>query len=117
MSDEIIDLNEFMERVQDDKDLLLELLDIFLMDFKEKRKSLQVAIADNNCDQIHSIAHSLKGATGNISAKPLRALFFKLEDMGKTNKPTGAKDVLKNIDLEFARFEIRVEEIKNELSG
>ena len=29
MSEEVIDVAEFMERVQDDKELLLELLDIF----------------------------------------------------------------------------------------
>ena len=41
MSEEILDLKEVMERVQDDKELLLELFDIFITDYSEKRKLLE----------------------------------------------------------------------------
>jgi len=40
MGREVLDLNEFLERVQNDKELLLELLDIFVEDFQEKRKQM-----------------------------------------------------------------------------
>ena len=37
MAEDIIDLPDVLERVQDDKELLLELLDIFQEDFVSKR--------------------------------------------------------------------------------
>ena len=65
MSDEVLDLNEFLERVQDDKELLLELLDIFSDDYQKKRVQLEEAVNKNDSEQIKSVAHSLKGASGN----------------------------------------------------
>jgi len=40
MSEEIIDLKDVLERVQDDKELLDELLDIYQEDFVQKRQAL-----------------------------------------------------------------------------
>ena len=45
MSEEIIDLKEVLERVQDDKELLDELFDIYQEDFVQKRQALGEAIA------------------------------------------------------------------------
>jgi hypothetical protein len=45
MSEEIIDLKDVLERVQDDKELLAELFDIYQEDFVIKRKALGDAIA------------------------------------------------------------------------
>ena len=41
MSEPIIDLKEFLERVQDDRELLVEIADIYEQDFVEKRKILE----------------------------------------------------------------------------
>jgi len=85
MSEDLLDVNEFMERVQDDKELLLELLDIFLADYMEKRKTLQEAVDGQDFEQIKGVAHSLKGASGNISAKSMCEIFSSLEEMGKNS--------------------------------
>ncbi|MBF0523023.1 MAG: Hpt domain-containing protein [Candidatus Omnitrophica bacterium] len=115
MSEEIFDLNEFMERVQDDKELLLELIGIYLEDYVGKRKGLEVAVETKNAEEVRNIAHSLKGSSGNISAKTLRELFWKLEDMGKNGNLSQAKDVLSKVDLAFADFSKRITNLKSEL--
>lgn len=117
MSEEILDLNELLERVQDDKELLVELLDIFVEDFQEKDKQLAAAIEQKNYDQIKSIAHSLKGASGNISAKALREVCIKIEEMGKANDLTGAADVVADMGKEFEALSSRISEVKNEFQG
>ncbi|MCA9398975.1 MAG: Hpt domain-containing protein [Candidatus Omnitrophica bacterium] len=117
MSEETIDLAEFMERVQDDKELLLELLDIFMEDFQEKRRQLGDAIEKNDVEQVKSIAHSLKGASGNISAKPLRQSCLKLEEIGKEGKLDGGQELLVTIDQQYQDLVKRIETLKEELNS
>ncbi len=68
MSEEIIDLKDVLERVQDDKELLAELFDIYQEDFVVKRQALGEAITAKDITKIKEIAHSMKGSSGNISA-------------------------------------------------
>ncbi len=114
MSD-VIDLKEFLERVQDDKDLLKELLDIYREDYLTKRVSLESAIKINNYEEVKSIAHSLKGASGNISAKALRETFMKLEEMGKNKNLTGAEALLPVVDQQYGDLSKRIDQLKIEL--
>jgi len=116
MSNNILDLKELMERVQDDKELLLELLDIFIEDFDKKKKALQEAIEETNYEQIRNIAHSLKGATGNISAKDLRVIFTDMEEMGKKSDITGIEDLILSMSAQFEVLLGRIEEVKAELA-
>jgi len=93
----------------------VELIGIYLEDYEEKRKTLGEAVDGNNYEVVRSVAHSLKGSSGNISAKSLRELFWKLEDMGKANNLNGAQDILKQVDVIFAQFQQRVAHLKEEM--
>ncbi len=117
MSEQAIDLEEFLERVQDDKELLLELLDIFTEDYQEKRVLLQEAVDSNNCEEVKSIAHSLKGASGNISAKALREVFIKLEIMGEGNDISAAGDLWSELDKGYEDLLACIGQLKEKLSA
>jgi HPt (histidine-containing phosphotransfer) domain-containing protein len=114
---EIIDLKDFMERVQDDKELLVELLDIFQEDFIGKRQSLEEAVKGNDVPKIKEVAHSLKGASGNISAKEMHANFLKIEQSAKTNDLTQIAVILKSVDTQFAEIKQFTEKIKKEFAA
>jgi len=114
MSEETLDLDEFLERVQDDKELLVELLDIYTEDFQNKRKLLGEAVKNSNFEEISSIAHSLKGASGNISAKSLMEFFLEFEEKSKSSDLSGADDLLTNIDKSFEALSARISTIKDE---
>lgn len=116
MSDDVIDLKDFAERVQDDKDLMLELFDIFIADFQVKQKSLQEAVGKKNLEEVSSIAHSLKGASGNISAKSMRATCLKIEEMGKNSNLAGMETLLKDLNRQYQDLLKRINEIKKEFS-
>ena len=116
MSDELFDLNEFKERVQDDTELLLELLDIFCADYELKRQSLQQAIDKGDCDEVKSVAHSLKGASGNISAKSMREIFVQIEEAAKAGDVSGAPVLLGKLDEIYVQLSKRMAEVKSELS-
>ena len=115
MSDEIIDLKEVLERVQDDKELLNELFDIYQEDYIVKRKALGDAIVANDIAKIKEVAHSMKGASGNISAKPLHAACLKLETLAKEGKTDGMQEVAEMIDGYFEEIKVFAARFKKEL--
>jgi HPt (histidine-containing phosphotransfer) domain-containing protein len=117
MSEEIIDLKDVLERVQDDKELLAELFDIYQDDFVIKRKALGEAIVAKDITRIKEVAHSMKGSSGNISAKPLYAACLKLEMLAKEGKTDGMQEVAVAIDGYFEEIKIFAVKFKKDLAG
>jgi len=115
MSKEILDLDDFMSRVQDDKDLLLELLDIFISDYQKKRQALEEAFGKGDYEAIEHVAHFLKGSCGNISAGSLRAVFLEVENMGKNRVVGDAKKYLDDIDKKYGELAVYIGEIRTKL--
>ena len=113
---EIIDLKDFMERVQDDKELLVELLDIFQEDFVSKRQVLGEAVKTNDLNKIKEVAHGLKGASGNISAKEMHTNFLKLEELAKNSDFNQMPALLQNIDGQFEQIKQFTVKYKKESS-
>ena len=101
MSDDAIDMKEVMERVQDDRELLIELLQIFTEDYAEKKRLLADAVGKNDFDQVKSISHAMKGASGNISAKKIRLSFLDLEQMARDQNFSRAPETLQLIEQQF----------------
>jgi len=101
MSAEALDVNDFMERVQNDKELFFELLDIFISDFQQKRQLLEEATTNSDYQTIEHVAHFLKGSCGNISAESLRIIFHDLEIKGREKKVGDVASYLGDIDEKF----------------
>ena len=111
---DIIDLQEVLERVQDDKELLLELLDIFQEDFVGKRQSLTEAVRNKDVQKIKELTHSLKGASGNISAKPMHANCLKMEQMARENDISQIGPMLVELDRQFEELKINIAQLKQD---
>ncbi len=117
MAEDIIDLPDVLERVQDDKELLLELLDIFQEDFVSKRQALAEAIAKKDFTKIKEIAHSMKGASGNISAKRMYATCLQLEQAGRDKNPVGMEDLFKTINGQFEEVKTNAIKLKQQFAS
>lgn len=115
MSQDIIDLPEVLERVQNDRELLSELIDIFLADCPVKISAIKQAIQNKDFAQLRDTAHSIKGASGNISAKKLHALFLQIEQAGKDNALAGTEALLNELDRQFQEFKEYAVKLKQEL--
>ncbi len=111
-----IDLKEVLERVQNDKELLKELLDIFLQDCPQKVKAIKEAYQAKNMTQLKDAAHSMKGASGNISAKQLYALFSALDQKGRNDDFSGVDVLIADLDRELKVLEEYSHKLKQELS-
>jgi HPt (histidine-containing phosphotransfer) domain-containing protein len=114
MEEKVIDLSDVLDRVQDDKELLLELFDIFEEDFKTKRKEMDHYLTDKNAEMLRNIAHSLKGASGNISAKRIYAICLFIEKEAASVRLDGIAGKLKELDKEFRQYQKEAEKIKQE---
>jgi len=107
-----IDLNDVLERVQNDTELLIELLDIFLEDYQEKYKQLEELIQQGDFEQIRNVAHSLKGAAGNISAIDFHHSFATMEQNAGANDLDGIKEMMQKLNDDYPGLQQSINEIK-----
>ena len=115
MSENALDVDEFMNRVQDDKGLFFELLDIFVQDFQTKRQELKEAVEKNDSETIEHVAHFLKGSCGNISAKSLRVIFIRFEEKMAKGIWEGLEQDLEDIDQKFEELVMHIGELRARL--
>jgi len=114
MSEEIVDLPEVMERVLEDKHLLLELFDLFQRDFVIKRGMLTEAIAIGDFEKIRDVAHFLKGSSGNISAKSIFASCEQLGRLARAKTTDGMAEVVRSMDEQFIQLKAFAARLKKE---
>jgi len=115
MSEKVLDVEEFMDRVQGDKDLFFELLDIFVQDFQGKRKELEEAVKKQDVETIKNVAHFLKGSCANISAKPMRAIFVRMEEKIAAGAMDTFGEDLAEIDQQFEGLVTHIGELRTAL--
>lgn len=116
METQVVDLVELKERVQGDQELLLELFEIFVEDYKSKRERLEKGLVTKDYEEVRNVAHSLKGSSGNISAKILREKVLIFEEMGAKNNVDNYEGVLMDLDEAYKNLLMRIDGIKKELS-
>jgi len=114
MPDDCVDLREVLERVQHDRELLLELFEIFLDDCPKKIALLKTAVQKANVQQIKDIAHSLKGASGNIAAKKINATFIIIEQLAKENKMEDVKNLIPQLDVQLTELRNYSKKLEND---
>ena len=79
----VLDIQDLMQRLLDDSDLAKEILKGFLKDASKQLQQLEYAIDTGDFDAIYRQAHTLKGASGNVSAKRLRQIAYRIEQAAK----------------------------------
>ncbi|MCK5579781.1 MAG: Hpt domain-containing protein [Candidatus Omnitrophica bacterium] len=104
MREKVIDLDEVMERVQDDRELLEELLEIFEEDHQEKISLLKGVVEEGGFEQIKDITHSMKGAAGNISAKAIYSTCARIEQMAAKRDINEIKECVSVLEEQFRAF-------------
>ncbi len=115
MNVEVLHLNEFLERIQNDRALLWELLDIFVADFQQKKTQLREALQNNDALQVRKLAHALKGSSANIAAHQLAAVLLELEKKGKNNDLSGVAGLLDDMDKKYEALLARISRLRTEL--
>ncbi len=100
----VIDVEDALDRVQDDKELLLELFDIFQDDFEEKYPVLKDVSERGEAEEVRNLAHALKGAAGNISAQQIHKTCGQIEGMANDDVLDGVDELLTTLFKQFGAF-------------
>jgi CheY-like chemotaxis protein len=75
----LLDENELLERVDGDRELLLDLVELFYSDLPQRLREADAAVASGDAPEVERIAHSLAGAIGNLAAHRALAAARRLE--------------------------------------
>jgi two-component system sensor histidine kinase/response regulator len=100
-----IDLETALNRFGGDKEFFKEMVGEFLGYVPKQLEKLTEAVERGDAKVVEREAHSLKGAAGNLSAKPMANLALQLELLGRTKDLAEAKEKLGNLKAELKHLE------------
>jgi two-component system sensor histidine kinase/response regulator len=86
-----------------DADLLSELSTMFLDDASSRLAALRDAVEEGDAQAVERIAHTLKGASGNMGATRMAAFCSELQDVGTSGDLGRAAELLGRLEEEFGR--------------
>ena len=88
-----------LEEIMEDE--FPELIQVFIDDSEPRVSALLQAYENQDCSNLRDIAHSFKGASGNLSALPLADLCFKIEEKARDTNLEGIEALIGEIDVEY----------------
>ena len=90
-----------------DESLAREVVSMFLEDTPRQMDELARALQAGNATDARRLAHTVKGAAGNVGAQVVQAAALRLEYASETDdmeEARAARDTLQTALLEFARL-------------
>ncbi len=100
----VFDRSGFLEKCAEDKEMMVEVINIFLSDMPVQIGKLLSFIRDRNMEEVRRVAHAIKGASGNVSANSLHAIATELEIAGKENNAEIAFELADRLQEEWDRL-------------
>jgi two-component system sensor histidine kinase/response regulator len=101
----VLDRDGLMDRAMDDAQLAADLLDAFLHEMPALRSALRAAIGGHDVIAVMNIAHTLKGAAGNVGAMRVALVASRVEHQAATDPARGLGDAFLELDLHLVEFE------------
>lgn len=98
-----VDLSTALHWVDGDRELLAELIEIFLEDCPRRLHELEQAVKETDAIGVSRAAHSLKGMVAGFGARPAQELAGEMEVLGKAGYLAKTSDLLPALLLEFDR--------------
>ena len=97
MSVSVINMEEALERIGGDREFLIELLNEFAQQVEENLPVLSKAIDEGDFDNIKLIAHSLRGAAGNLSLNGMHRSLSEIEALVSEKENGKMAEILKDV--------------------
>jgi PAS domain S-box-containing protein len=105
----IFDGEAALARVDGDRELFREVVELFSGECARLMAEMQSAISEGDAYRLNRAAHTLKGAVGNFGADAVHELALELEAMGKHGDLTGARETFPVFEGEIARLKRALE--------
>jgi two-component system sensor histidine kinase/response regulator len=97
----VFDVPDVLNRVEDDRELLAELVTLFLEDYPRQLDKLDDALSQNKAHQLELLAHSLKSALANLSAKRAADAARQLETVARSGDLHSATQAIRHLQDEL----------------
>jgi HPt (histidine-containing phosphotransfer) domain-containing protein len=98
-----VDFSAALRWVDGDRELLTELIAIFLEDCPKRLQELDHAVKEDNASGVRQAAHSLKGMVAGFHASSAHGLAAEMEGLGKAGDLSKTLGLLSALQLEFSR--------------
>ena len=102
--EQYVNMSELLARVDNDRDLLAELFELFQEDFPRLRSAINGAVDSGNLPQVEKAAHSLKGMLANLSIKQGTELAANIEAVARAGDMLQIRQAVAAFDREAAGF-------------
>lgn len=91
-----------------DEELVADIVEVFLGDVPNQFEKIKTGFEDNDLEILRRAAHSIKGASGNIAAEPLRLAAQEMEWAAKAEKIPEIRAAFQQVQYEFHRLKTRL---------
>ena len=95
-----VDRDRLMERLGGDRQLLVDVVRVFLDDCPARLAAIKAAVDSGDSEQIQATAHALKGAAANLSASGLFEAARTLERLGAEGRLEPADAAWRRLSME-----------------
>jgi len=99
-----IDIQSAVERLDGDRDFVLEIIGEFKNHLPERMTEIHTALQAGDMNALCRHAHNLKGVALNISAGPVTQVVLDLESIAVREDLAGAAALVAQLDFEVARL-------------
>jgi signal transduction histidine kinase/HPt (histidine-containing phosphotransfer) domain-containing protein len=105
---------DLIARVGGDEELFRRMIRTFLRDTPKRLAGIAAAIQKKKPEVLVSLAHALKGSVGIFGAEAARKHTQELQDMGRSNKLSGAREILALLKEEIAKLQANLRGYANQ---
>jgi HPt (histidine-containing phosphotransfer) domain-containing protein len=98
--DAAFDFSELLARVDNDRELLVDLVTIFKEEFPRHLQGLREAIDSKDPQRIAAAGHTLKGMLSNLAAGRAARLAAEIEKLGREGRSRDFADLLFQFETE-----------------
>jgi CheY-like chemotaxis protein len=103
---------ESLLRITDSPEFLKEIIGIYFSEAPSRINGIRTAIASRDAKLLASQAHALRSSSGNVGATRVVEICTQLESIGKLGAITGAAELFRELQSEYARAESALRQLQ-----
>jgi HPt (histidine-containing phosphotransfer) domain-containing protein len=115
MGDSILKLDSVLQRMENDRELVREIFEVFIEEAPVRAERFKAALAASDMDAVMRLAHALKGASGTLTAEPLRQACYDLEHAARAGEKEKVDALAPPVFDMLEKTVARMAELKEEL--
>ncbi len=100
-----VDLEDAMDRFDNERAFFLEMLEQFLSLLPDQVKEIEAALSAGDADAVQKTAHNIKGSAGTLSARGLYSVVLGMEEGGRAGDLGQMPALLAKLKSEIGRLE------------